>query len=271
MSRGAAQEALAAGDLAGCRRALVEAVRAAPGDATVRAFLFQFFCVTGEWDRAAQQLEVLGQLKPDALDMVGDYKSAIAAESTRAAVLAGRARPSVFGDPRAWVGDLVEALRHDAEGAQDAAHDLRQRALEAAPADPGSVNGVRFEWFADADTRFGPVLEVVMNGAYRWLPLTEVATLEVEPPQDLRDVVWTVAILTINEGGQWPILIHSRYPGSEVSTEADIALARRTEWRSLGGDHAAGLGQRLFAYGDEDMPVLDLRSLAFDRAEGAAA
>lgn len=271
MSGRAAQEALAAGDLAGCRSALVEAVRAAPRDDSLRAFLFQFFCVTGEWSRAAQQLEVLGQLKPDALDMVGDYKSAIAAETTREAVIAGRVQPSVFGDPPSWVGNLVEALRHDADGAGEAAHDLRQRALEAAPAEPGSVNGTRFEWFADADTRFGPVLEVVMNGAYRWLPMTEVAVLEVEPPKDLRDVVWTVAVLTINEGGQWPILIHSRYPGSEASADAAIALARRTEWRSLGGDHAAGLGQRLFAHGDEDVPVLELRTLTFDRAEGAAA
>lgn len=271
MSSRSAQDALAAGDLAGCRSALVEAVRAAPGDASLRSFLFQFFCVTGDWSRAAQQLEVLGQLKPDALDMVDDYKSAIAAAATREAVFAGRARPSVFGDPEPWVSDLVEALRQHAEGAEEAAHELRQRALEAAAAEPGTVNGTRFEWFADADTRFGPVLEVVMNGVYRWLPMTEIAALEVEPPQDLRDVVWTVALLTINEGGQWPILIYSRYPGSEASTEAEIALARRTEWRSLGGDHAAGLGQRLFAYGDEDMPVLDLRNLSFDRAEGAAA
>ena len=90
-------------------------------------------------------------------------------------MFAGRKRPSVFGDPQPWVGDLVEALHQEAEGSAQAAFELRARALETAPAEPGSVNGGRFDWFADADTRFGPVLEVVMNGTYRWIPMTEIA------------------------------------------------------------------------------------------------
>lgn len=271
MSRDAAQQALAAGDLAGCRARLVEAVRASPGDPALRAFLFQFFCVIGEWDRAAQQLEILGQLSAEALDMVADYRAAIAAETTRAEVFAGRVRPSVFGEPQPWIGDLIEALKHEADGAAETAFELRARALEAAPAETGKINGTDFPWLADADTRFGPVLEVVMNGAYRWLPMTEVAVLEVQPPRDLRDAVWTVALLTINEGGQWPLLIHTRYPGSEASTDATIALARRTEWRPLAGEHAAGLGQRLLAYGDEDIALFDIRTIAFDRAEHVVA
>lgn len=270
MTRRAAEEALAAGDLAGCRARLVEAVRAAPGDASLRAFLFQLSCVLGDWERADKALGVLGQLEPDSLDMVGDYRAAIAAEKTRAAVFAGTIPPDLFGDRRPWVDDLAEALRREAAGEPEAAADLRARALEAAPADPGVVNGERFAWFADADTRLGPVLEAVMNGAYRWIALSDIQKLEVPPPSDLRDLVWSVGVLTIAEGAQWPVMIPTRYPGSENPAEPALALARRTEWRELAQGHVAGLGQRMFAHPGGDVAMLDLRSLEIDRPEPAA-
>lgn len=268
MSRQAASTALAAGDLDGARRHLVEAIRAAPGDPALRAFLFQLACVTGDWDRAAKALDVLVGLDAAALDMASDYRAAIAAETTRAAVFAGRMPPSVFGERAPWTADLAEALRLEAEGEAAAAAEARAGALDAAPTEPGSVNGEPFAWIADADTRLGPVLEVVMNGAYRWLPFVEIASLEVTPPRDLRDAVWSVGILTIPEGAQWPVLIPARYPGSEAADPA-LALGRRTEWRSLGGDHVAGLGQRVLAYDGGDVGLLDLRDLRFDRPASA--
>jgi type VI secretion system protein ImpE len=268
MSRREAEAALAAGDLPAAGAKLIEAVRAAPGDAGLRAFLFEVSALSGNRDRAMKALELLSQLRPDSLDMTTDYQAALAAEATRERVFAGAERPDVFGGAREWTEKLAEALVLDSTGDAAAAAEARAAALAAAPASPGAVNGERFEWFADADTRLGPVLEAVMNGAYRWIPFEEIGALAVEPPKDLRDLVWTVAVLTLADGGQWPVLIPTRYPGSE-GADAQIALARRTEWRALGPEelgHAAGLGQRLFAHGEVDTPILELRSLVFDHA-----
>ncbi|HKK37171.1 MAG TPA: type VI secretion system accessory protein TagJ [Paracoccaceae bacterium] len=271
MSRREAEAALAAGDLSAAGAKLIEAVRAAPGDAGLRAFLFEVSALAGNGERAMKALELLGRLRPDSLDMTTDYQAALAAETTRDRVFAGAERPDVFGGARAWTDGLAEALALDSTGDAAAAFEARAAALDAAPASPGTVDGERFEWFADADTRLGPVLEAVINGAYRWIPFEEIGALEIEPPKDLRDLVWSVGVLTLADGGQWPVLIPTRYPGSEKAG-AEIALARRTEWRPLGPEelgHAAGLGQRLFAHAEADVPILELRSLVFDHAADA--
>ena len=260
------QEALRNGDLAGCRAALIAQVKAAPGDAGLRAFLSQLCMLEGDWDRALKQLDMLGELDATALDLVTDYRSAILAERVRGDVMTGRATPSILGEPRAWIAKLVEALRLDAEGAAEAAYELRNDAFAEAPASPGEADGTRFDWLADADQRYGPVLEAVMDGAYHWIPFDAVAEIAFEPPRDLRDRVWTVGIMTLVNGGQWPILVPTRYPGSEIALggEAEHALARRTDWSALYAEHYAGLGQRMFAAGDADLPLLDVRSIAFD-------
>lgn len=271
MSRQAAEAALAAGDLAGSRAHLVEAVRSRPGDPALRSFLFQLSCVLGDWTRADKQLEMLGQLQPEALDMITDYRAAIAAEATRAAVMAGTIPPDIFGDPKPWAQDLAEALRAEAKGETAAATNLRSRALDAAPAVPGTLDGTGFSWLADADTRFGPLLEVVMNGAYRWIALSDLTALELTAPSDLRDVVWSVGIATFAEGAQWPVLIPARYPGTEATGDPALMLGRRTEWRALGAEgHAAGLGQRLLAHEAGDVALLDVRALTLTPPAGEA-
>ena len=59
-------ELLAGGDIRGARSALIEEVRANPGDPRVRMFLFQLCVLTGEWDRAKSQVETLAKLDPAA-------------------------------------------------------------------------------------------------------------------------------------------------------------------------------------------------------------
>ena len=47
--------------------------------------------------------------------------------------------------------------------------------MDDAPTAAGTVNGRRFEWIADADSRLGPMLEVIINGRYGWLPMASIA------------------------------------------------------------------------------------------------
>ncbi len=49
---------LVSGDPKGALELLKQEVRKAPREATLRTFLFQMFCVFGEWDRALAQLSV---------------------------------------------------------------------------------------------------------------------------------------------------------------------------------------------------------------------
>lgn len=270
MTRKAAEAALAVGDLDGCRKALFDAVRDDPGDPALRSFLFQFSCVTGDWPRAVKQLDVLRELKPDAMDLVTDYKAAIRAEKVRTAVWAGEMAPPIFGEPRDWIAGLVQAQAHEARGEADAAQDLRTDSLGAAPAEAGMLNDEPFSWCADADTRLGPVMEIIINGEYHWIAMADIARLEISPPKDVRDLVWATCLLTLSNGGTLPVFLPVRYPGAVESGDPQQMLARMTDFQALSGEHAAGIGQRMLATDRTDMPILELRSLQFNAALASA-
>lgn len=265
------QEALRAGDLDACKAAQIERIKAEPGDAKERAFFAQILMVEGDYARATKQLQMLAELEASAIDLVTDYCAAFSAEETRADVMAGKTAPSIMGEPSAWIAKMVEALRLDAAGASAEAYDLRQQAFAEAPATAGELDGTKFAWLSDADNRFGPVLEAVMNGEYHWIPFETIATIKFEPPKDLRDVIWVVGIVTLTNGGEWPILIPARYPGSDTKSGGEVghALSRRTDWSVLHEDHYAGLGQRMFASDETDIAILDMRELIFDQPERA--
>jgi type VI secretion system protein ImpE len=263
----AAESKLRAGDLAGCLSDLQGEVRGNPADAKRRVFLAQLLMVMGDWDRALGQLAIAAELDASAVPMAHSYRAAIQCEQLRASVLRGEHSPLIFGSPEPWIALLVEALAARAAGRTAPAEELRAQAFATAPATAGSVNGVEFEWIADADSRFGPVLEVLLNGSYYWVPFHRIAAIAIEPPADLRDLVWLPAQLTWSNGGEALGLIPARYDGSERSEDAGVRMARKTEWLSLGSPDAyAGLGQRVLATSAEEVPLLEVRHLVLKPA-----
>jgi len=259
-----AQDLIAAGDPQAALQLLQKQVRERAADAKLRVFLFQLLCVLGQWPRAMTQLQVCGELDPGTLAMVNTYREALKCEAVRDAVFAGQTTPIVFGQPQPWVAWLVQALQADAQGDAAGAANLRTQAFEAAPPVPGSLNGEPFEWIADADSRLGPVLEVVLNGRYCWVPFSALRKLTLEAPTDLRDLVWTPAQLEFANGGASVALIPSRYAGTAAQADASLQTARRTEWLALSGDHYRGLGQRVLATDRAELGVLEVRDVVLD-------
>lgn len=255
------QELIKQGRLADGLAALQSQIRTDPSNAGYRVFLFQLLCVAGQWQRALTQLNVAGELDAGTLAMVQTYREAIQCEALRAEIFAGKRAPLIFGEPQDWLGLLVEALRLDAIDPAHAAA-LRAQAFEQAPASGGSIDGERFAWLMDADQRLGPVLEAIVNGRYFWIPFSRIERIEIEPPTDLRDMVWTAATFTWTNGAQAVGLIPTRYDGSTDSLDDAIKLARRTEWSG-----ERGLGQRMFASDAADYALMDVRTVEFDMPE----
>jgi type VI secretion system protein ImpE len=254
-----AQQLIRDGDLAGALAALQDAVRKNSADPKLRVFLFQLLSVLGQWNRALTQLNVAGELDAGALPMVQAYREAIQCEALRAEIFAGRRAPVIFGEPQPWMAQLAQALTLDATDPAAAAS-LRAAAFDAAPASPGTIDGTRFDWLADADGRLGPVLEAIVNGRYVWVPFMRIARIEIDPPADLRDAVWTAATFTWTNGAQVVGLVPTRYPGSVEAGDDALKLARKTEWTG-----AFPLGQRMFTNGDDDFPLMDARLIEFDQ------
>ena len=258
-----ADDLLRAGDLDGARHALVERVKRAPDDQPSRMFLFQLFCVLGEWDKAKAQLQILTQLSPEAQMLAVAYNTAINAELEREKTFAGQSPPALLVNTSDWAGDLAVALSATIQGRQDDAQKARARAFDDAPDTPGQFGDQPFEWIADADPRFGPAFEAVIHGRWGLVPFDAVRKITSDGPQDLRDLVWLPVEIEFKTGQGVAAILPARYPGTQRETDANLLLAHATDWRD-GPIGAEGVGQKLWSLGDgEDVGILALRHMAF--------
>jgi type VI secretion system protein ImpE len=243
---------------------LTAQVKQHPADSAKRVFLFQLLALMGQWERAENQLKVAGELDAQNALMVSAYQLALRGERERAAVYTGSRHPTMIGEPSVWHALLLQAFRWLREGHVEQAVELRGRAFEAAETVRGSIDGAPFEWIADADSRFGPCLEMIVNGGYAWVPFSRFSALRFDAPTDLRDTIWAPVQITWRNGGEAVGFVPCRYDGSEQSDDAELVLARRTEWTERGLECFVGRGQRMLVTDAGEYPLLDLRTLTFD-------
>jgi type VI secretion system protein ImpE len=250
--------------------ALKQDVRKSPRDGKLRTFLFQMFCVTGEWDRALTQLTVAGELDPLAYPMVQAYQAAIRCEILREKVFRGELSPTVLGDPGEWLPLLMEATKLLAKGQPREAAQLRDQAFEAAPGSSGKINDTDFEWIADSDPRLGPVVEVFLNGNYMWVPIFRIKAILFEPPTDLRDQVWTPARFKWTNDGEAMGFIPTRYAGTLASQDPALLLSKKTDWVEVSDDWSLPVGQRVLVTDTEETALMDVRKLTLTPSEETA-
>ena len=232
-----AQELFRAGRLADALKALSAEVRDNPTDGRRRTFLFELLCFAGEFERADKQLEVLGQAGPSSELGVLLYRSALYAERQRQDLFTGGEFPK----------------RPDT------------------PAVTGTFNGKPFTSFSDADPRIGARLEIFAAGNYLWLPLEHVASVRIEPPKRLRDLLWTSAAVRTTpsfKGAELgEVMIPVLAPFTWQHPDDAVRLGRATVWEQREGfDEEVPFGQKMWLVDDEEIPILELRSLEFNPA-----
>ena len=93
------------------------------------------------------------------------------------------------------------------------------------------------------------------------MPFFRVRSIRTEPPQDLRDLVWTAAQFVWTNGGESPGFIPTRYAGTEKAADNSLRLARKTEWVDQGNDLYLGLGQRMFATDQTEIALTEMRQI----------
>ncbi len=239
-------------------------VRAQAASAKLRIHLFQLLALMGNWRRALAQLQISAQLDAKALPMAQTYREAIRCELFRKDIFDGKRTPQIMGTPPAWAGMMIEALKFDAAHDYERASDLRSSAMELSEASVCQVDGVRCEWLADGDARLGPTVEVIANGQYYWLPLQSCSGIALDPPTDLRDLVWAPGEVMLPNEGRVAVLIPTRYPGTELNTSSDaddLKCARRTEWVEKHPGMWFGTGQRVWMSDVGEHPILDTRKI----------
>lgn len=263
-----AEESLRAGKLKESLAQLQEQIRAEPSNSKLRVFLFQLLSVLGEWERARTQLEVLGEMDAGTLAMVQAYRESLKCETVRAEVFSGAVAPTIFGEPEHWMALQMEALKLIAKGRYAQARQLRDEAFELAPTTPGTIDGKPFAWIADGDVRLGPMLEAIVNGRYYWIPFHRIRKINIEEPADMRDMVWTPVHFEWVNGGEMVGMIPTRYPGSELSDDSQIRMARKTEWVERDEETFFGLGQRMLSTDEGEYPLIDIRAIELTPDDG---
>jgi type VI secretion system protein ImpE len=254
-----AETLLRAGDLGGARQALAAELRRSPADVNLRQFFWQLLAVVGEWDKAEAQLRTLATTEPKAMMLGSVYNQALAAMRMRAKVMSGEVRGTSLVGSEPWVESLLDALQSFGKGEPNASA-LSEAALAEAPATPGTMDGDAFEWIADADQRFGPMLEAIIGDNYGFVPFAGIKRLKVSEPSDLRDTVWLPVEIETRSGQVSMAFVPALYPGTEATGDNGLMLARRTDWVEH-GEIEIGLGQRLLSTDGPENGIMGVRDI----------
>ena len=235
-------------------------VKAKPSDPLLRAGLFRFFAFTGQWARASTQLQTLATLDAEQAMYASTYMGCLKCEQFRAEVFAGKRSPLFVGEPAEWMAFLLRA----AQNSGDASIALIEKALDQAPAISGTVDGVSFEWIADADNRFGPILEAFIDGKYYWIAFDRLRRVELDAPDEAIDRVWQPCQFVFSSGGSKKGFIPIRYPGTPADTDPAVIMGAAARSVPLGVDFEMLLGGRVFNTDAASYPLTQLRSIALN-------
>lgn len=234
------KELFKAGKVREAVQALTSYLRDHPSDTAQRTFLFELLCFSGEYARAEKQLAVLADGSPEKETGAIVYYAALHAEKTRHEIFAKKAFPS------------DDALSR-----------------------PGSLNGTPFSEIRDADPDIGARLEVFAAGACVWIPFEHVASLEMGPPQRLRDTIWAPAVVQAGPSFRGmdlgEVLLPAIYPFSWRQEDENVWLGRITDWSADEQGREIPNGQKMLLVDGEEFPFLEIRSLQFAQPADAPA
>jgi type VI secretion system protein ImpE len=267
-----AQTLFEQGRIADAVASLNERLRAKPLDTHARVFLFELLCFDGDLPRAERQLDVLASQTPDpGMQMaVSAYRDLLGAERTRQRVFTGDALPQFFSPPPAYIEQYVMLVGQLAQKVGNPVETLR--AAETATAGlTGRRGGTPFRAFRDADDRVAAVLEVFQDGAYLWLPYTEIRRLQIAAPTRLRELLWTRATVETHDGGSRDVVVPTLYPSTAGHEDAAVRLGHTTVWDALHEAIVVGRGQRMLLVDDAEVPLLEAGIVEFEPASEASA
>jgi len=234
-------ELVRAGKLSEALTAMVADVRDHPADVRKRTFLFELLCLAGQYQRAEKHLNLLAQATPDAEFGALLYRSALAGQRQREALLAAGDYPG------------TEAVK---------------------PSGPGTLNGRPFGSIEDLDPRIGPRLEMFVAGEYVWLPFEHIGSIHMAAPRYLRDTLWAAATVETGPSFQGQslgeVLIPMLAPFSWQHERDEVKFGHATDWKQE-GDRLIPFGQKLLVIDEETtIPFLEIRELRFEGSEKAS-
>jgi type VI secretion system protein ImpE len=263
-----AKELMKAGRLSDARRLLIEEVKAAPADVSARTLLFQVLALGGEWDKAVSHLDMISTRDPDRAIGVHAYLDIMRGEKERLQVVQRLQQPSIMPEAPPYFIQYLAYLDALKAGSYDDARNFISQIDKARPPVFGTINGKPFKGFSDTDARLYAFLEVFVHDRYVWIPPEAIREIIIHEPKDSLDLIWVTASITTWEGLSMNCCMPVVYPETFLGPNEQAKFGRLTDWVPLGGGLSKGVGQHVYAFGDEDVAILDIRQISFELAGG---
>jgi type VI secretion system protein ImpE len=213
--------------------ALGTEVRSQPLDPRRRTFLFELLCFGGDFARAEKQLEALGGR---------DSGTEMGADFYRSLLRAHREREKLFASSPPAAGFVASAL-----GAQ--------------------VNARSFSSCVNEDSRLANYFELYIGAKYLQIPFTEINRVAIAQPATLRDLLWLPASVVMKgDMTEQPVHLPALAPLSWQHADPAVRLGRVSVLEDDGHELAVPYGTRLLLCDDEEISILDVRTLVFAAA-----
>jgi type VI secretion system protein ImpE len=258
-----AGELFQAGRLGEAIAAAIQDIKNQPGDLPLRTLLFSLLCFDGDLDRARKQLDVVGNQA--ALSEAPAYSNMLAAEQARRRVFAEGLRPKFLVDPPPRLEKYIEAIGLVQARKYGHAKNLLDAAEDERVETPGMLNDTPFDDFADADDMTRCVFEFQQGQDYYWVPIEQMAHLQVVVPSPVRprDLYSAPCQVILKNGmtqrGFTPVL----YVDSYRESDPNLKLGHGTEFHDIGGGVYRGTGRKQFVAGEADPTPMDLTDVTF--------
>lgn len=241
------------------------ALRADPTNVDGRYHMAGLLGFAGEFDRALAHLDFIAGERPELAPAVAMYVSSVHGEEERRRIYAQGHVPSTDPENEAAVRRRVRLRQHLAAG--DAAGAAKEMAAIAAePVPKASLAGGEPVPFFDHDDGIGALLEVFVGGRCLWLPTANLRSLEFTPPRGLLDLLWAQCAIETRSGQRYAAHVPALYSGTAGRSDAQVRCGHKTEWQDELGVAFRGYGQRVFVAGDQEIGILELRSIRFPDA-----
>ena len=257
-----------AGKLDDAVEASLALVKAKPADVALRFQLAELSCIAGNLDRADKQLDTVTNQDPQAAVGAALLRQLVRAELARRECFYQGRVPEFLGEPSEKLKAHLKALTlfraGDVAGAAAAIEPFAEvnNLNQAVRVNDRDVNEVR-----DLDDILSPVLEVhTTTGKYFWVDWNQILNLEVHPPKRPFDLLWRQASLSIESGPEGEVYLPVIYLESQADSQPDanLRLGRGTDWTETGQGMVRGRGQKMLLVGDEDLTIMELRSMQRD-------
>jgi len=243
-----------------------ENVKENQSDIIVRSRLIEYLCISGQFDRADRQLEVIASQDAKTVIRVMELRQLIRASQAREEMWAKGRLPEFTSTPPEHIDYRLRALVAFREGNIAESAEWLHKAEDCRPLVSGQMGDIKFDDIRDLDDFFSGVLEVFTStGKYFWVPMEQIIEANFTPPSRPIDSAWCEVDLSLREGPSGVVYIPVIYSQPNIENKQEsLILGRETTWLDDDYGIVRGQGLRCFLVGEQSFSIHEMNNILIE-------